>query len=328
MTKAYIKAIIFLLLSASSYQVIAQDLHFADIKTMSLWYNQSLKTDRSSDIRFNFRDIKYQSLLAFRTSSAMLNIPLLKKENRDDVNGKSFLNATAAGAFDKSNKGVFKNNTGMLGLSYAQRLSENQTYIALGFQGARTSTSIGTSGSLFPDQFDQYGPLPSATRDPLRAGRTYSWTSLNTGISVFQNTEYKEWYLGTSLRHINRPFTDEQKTSAYRLAPTWGMQAGLTVKNESDQIGIYGNLNLKAKAYEYLLGARFAKVFDQGDEKNEASMVGLGVALRLNDAVVPNLQIKLNKTIINFHYDMNISGLKAAGYSRQGFEIALLQKLN
>ncbi len=328
MTKATIKAIVFLLITVSFGFVNAQDLNFADIKSMNLWYNQSLKLDRSTDLRLNYRDIKYQSLLAFRTASAMLNIPLLKKENRDDINGKSFLSATAAGAFDKSNKGVFTNNTGMIGLSYAQRLSENQTFVALGFQGTRTSTSLGTFGSLFPDQFDQYGPIPAATRDPLRAGRTYSWTSLNAGISLFQNTEFKEWYVGTSLRHINRPFTDDQKTFVYRLAPTWGMQAGLTVKNESDQIGVYGNVNLKAKAYEYLVGARFAKAFDQGDDRKESSLVAVGIALRLNDAIIPNLQLKLNKTTLSFHYDMNISGLKAAGYSRQGFEIALLQKLN
>lgn len=328
MKKAIIKCISFLALTACSVHVEAQDLHYADVQTMNLWYNQSLKMDRAADVRFNFRDIKYQSLLAFRTASGMLNVPLLRKENRDDYSGKSFLSATAGAAFDKSNKGIFKNNTGMLGLSYAQRLSEDQTYLSVGFQGTSTSTSLGTSGALFPDQFDQFGPLPSATRDPLRAGRRYSWMSLNAGASLFQNSEYKEWYIGASVRHINRPFTDEQKTSAYRLAPTWGMQAGLTVKNEDNQIGVYGIANLKAQASEYLVGARFSKTFDQGDERSEGSSLGLGIALRLRDAIIPNLQIKMNKTTLGFHYDMNISGLKAAGYSRQGFEIAVSQKLN
>ncbi|MFM1794353.1 MAG: hypothetical protein RL642_738, partial [Bacteroidota bacterium] len=42
-----------------------QDLHYADVQSMNLWYNQSLKLNKQKDIRFNFRDIKYQSLLAF-----------------------------------------------------------------------------------------------------------------------------------------------------------------------------------------------------------------------------------------------------------------------
>jgi hypothetical protein len=275
----------------------------------------------------NFRDIKYQSVLAFRTASGLLNIPLIKKSSSNISDGKGFLNITAGGAHDKSNRGVFKNSTGLLGISYSQLLSDNLIYISAGFQGSMTQFRLGTTGMLFPDQFDQYGPLPSVTRDPLRAGRSYSTTSLNAGLSVYQNTEITEWYIGGSLRHINRPFTDEQKTDAYRLAPTVGFQAGLTVKNDNDQIGVYGIANLKARAYEYLVGAMFRKRID-GSEKTNASSLGIGLALRLNDAVIPNLQLKLKKTTIAFHYDMNISGLRAAGYSRQGFEVSMKQQIN
>lgn len=303
-----------------------QDLHYADIQTMNIWYNQSLKMDHHADVRFNFRDIKYQSILAFRTASGLLNIPLINKEKLKSNNSKGFLNITAGGAFDKSNKGIFKNSTGLFGISYAQLLSDNQVYLSAGFQGAVTQIRLGAFGLLFPDQFDQFGPLPDATRDPLKAGRSYSMTSLNAGLSVFQNTSVSEWYVGGSLRHINKPFTDEQKTNAYRLAPTAGFQAGLTVKNENEQIGVYGIANLKAKAYEYLIGARFVKILDGKDDN--ISTLNLGVALRLNDAVIPNLQLQLKKTTIGFHYDMNISGLRAAGYSREGFEIALKQRIN
>lgn len=310
-----------------SQLTFAQDLHYADIQTMNLWQNQSLKMDRKTDLRLNFRDIKYQSLLAFRTASGLLNVPLLKGSAADNYNGKSFLNATIAGALDKSNKGIFKNSTGLIGLSYAQRLTADLVYLSAGFQGSITQTRLGTFGVLFPDQFDQYGPIPSETRDPLKSGRSYNWASFNAGLSVYQNTEYKDWYIGASLRHINRPFTDEQKQQEYRLAPTAGMQAGLTVKSESNQIGVYGMANWKAKAYEYLIGAKFVKMIS-GGEKNEERSLGLGLALRLNDAVIPNLQLKLKKSTLGFHYDMNISGLKAAGYSRQGFEVALKQQLN
>jgi len=38
--------------------------------------------------------------------------------------------------------------------------------------------------------------------------------------------------------------------------------------------------------------------------------------------------LKLNKTTIGIHYDVNISGLSASGYSRQGVELVIAQKLN
>jgi hypothetical protein len=321
------KLIILVLVQMMWYCSLGQDLHYADIQTMNLWYNQSLKTDRHADVRLNFRDIKYQSILAFRTASGLLNIPLIKTNSTNSTEGKGFLNLTAGGAYDKSNRGIFKNSTGLLGLSYSQLLTDNFIYLSAGFQGSMTQTRLGATGMLFPDQFDQYGPLPSGTSDPLRAGRSYSTTSLNAGLSVYQNTDMSEWYIGGSLRHINRPFTDEQKTDAYRLAPTLGVQAGLTVKNEQEQVGIYGIANLKARAYEYLIGAMFKKMIDE-DKKGNTSSLGIGLALRLNDAVIPNLQLKLKKTIIGFLYDMNISGLKAAGYSRQGFEVSMKQQIN
>jgi hypothetical protein len=306
----------------------AQDLHYADVETMNIWYNQSLKMDKRADVRFNFRDIKYQSVLAFRTSSALVNVPILRRENRVEYDGKSFLNVTAGGAFDRSNKGAFKNSTGMLGLSYSQRLTDNLLFLSAGFQGTFTRSQIGSPIGLFPDQFDQYGPLPSGTLDPLRFGRSFNWASLNAGLSLYQNTEYKEWYFGGSIRHINRPFVDEQKTEIYRLAPTLGLQAGLTVKNESEKFGIYGIANWKAQAYEYLLGARFTKIIDNAEGGSEGSTFGGGIAVRLRDAVIPHLQLKLNKTVIALHYDLNISGLKASGYSRQGIELAISRKIN
>jgi len=304
-----------------------QDLHYADVQSMNLWYNQSLKMDKYRDIRLNFRDIKYQSLLAFRTASGMLNIPLIRKENIENE-GKGFLSATVAGAFDKSNRGIFKNNTGMLGLSYSQRLNDNNMFIALGFQGTSTRSILNTSSALFPDQFDRYGPIPSGTRDRYGMGRSYNWASLNAGLSVYQTTESTDWYLGASMRHINRPFTDEFKTKQYRLAPTYGMQAGLTVKNEMDQMSVYAIANWKAQAYEYLIGAKLLKQLNDGDEKSQGTAIGVGIGLRIRDAIIPNLQLRFGKTTLGFHYDVNISGLKAAGYTRNGFELSLFQRIN
>ncbi|MFM1794663.1 MAG: hypothetical protein RL642_1048, partial [Bacteroidota bacterium] len=265
---------------------------------------------------------------AFRNASIMANIPLVKK-GAEGFDQKSFVSATAAGSFDKSNKGVFKNNTGMLGLSFSQKLSANDLYLSLGFQGTHTNTRLGElGGSYFPDQFDQYGPVPSVSRDPLRAGRSYGWTSINTGLSIFQNTQSLEWYAGASVRHLNRPYTDEQKTKALRLKPTLGVQAGLTFKNELNQFGLYGITNWKAEAAEYLIGAKVQHSLDQPSKDYEGSAIGIGFAFRVRDAVIPNLQLKLNKTTIGIHYDINISGLRAAGYSRQGVELMIAQKLN
>ncbi|MFM7222843.1 MAG: hypothetical protein ACKO03_05385 [Bacteroidota bacterium] len=318
-----------LMLCGSQMHVNGQNLNYADVQTMNIWYNQALKSDRQADVRFNFRDIKYKSLLAFRNSNLLINVPLVKKESRGNYATSNFFSATLAGSFDKSNKGVYKNNTGLIGVNYNQRLNTNNLFLSIGFQTSFTNSILNMSGILLPDQFDEYGPIFNISSDPLRSGRSFNWMSVNSGLALSQSTSSHEWYLGASIRHMNRPFTDERKLDQFRLAPTLGIQAGYTVKNDLNQLGIYSITNWKAEAAEYLFGARFSRILDApSNDGFEGSSLGFGIAFRVRDAIIPNLQLKLNKSTIGFHYDINISGLRAAGYSRQGFELVLSQKIN
>lgn len=321
------KGLMVLFLLWQSILAVAQDFHYADVQTMNLWYNPSLKTTRQGDLRINYKDIKYRSLSAFSNGNAIVSLPLLKKDRYGVTDRKGFFTATAAGAYDRSNRGAFKHNTAMLGISYAQPLTADQVYLALGFQGTTTNASFGGITGLFPDQFDAYGPLSVVSQDPLRSGRSLQWVSFHSGLSLFQQTKEREWYLGTSARHLNNPYTDEQKTDDYRLATQISVQGGLTVKNELHQFGVYSILNWKAEASEYLLGARFGRTLDEAVDGNEGTALFFGVGFRLRDAIIPNLQMKFNKTIVGFHYDINISGLRAMGYTRQGFELVVSRKL-
>jgi type IX secretion system PorP/SprF family membrane protein len=327
MNRVMKKGLLLVCILAQGMILVAQDFHYADVQTMNLWYNPALKTNREGDLRINYKDIKYKSLSAFSNGHAMVSLPLVKKDKDGVLNKKGFLSATAAGAFDKSNQGAFRHTTAMLGLSYAQQLTADKIFMALGFQGSTTSARFGGVSGLFPDQFDAYGPLSVVTQDPLQGIRRLQWVSFHTGLSLFQQGEQRDWYLGASARHLNNPFTDEQKTADYRLPTQFSVQGGLTVKNEWHQFGVYGLVNWKAEASEYLMGARFGRTIDPPVDDHEGTSLYFGLGFRLRDAIIPNLQMKFNKTIVGFHYDINISGLRAAGYTRQGFELVVSRKL-
>jgi len=317
--------VVFLL--GQSIWIAAQEFHYADVQTMNIWYNPSLKLNRQGDLRVNYKDIKYRSLSAFSNGNAIVSLPFVKREKNGANDRRGFFAATAAGAFDRSNRGSFKHNTAMLGISYAQPLSADQVFLALGFQGTTTSASLGGTTGLFPDQFDAFGPLSVVSQDPLRSGRSLQWFSFHSGLSLFQQSKEKDWYIGVSARHLNNPYTDEQKTDDYRLATQLSVQGGLTVKNDLHQFGVYSIVNWKAEASEYLVGARFGRTIDEALEGNEGTALFFGVGFRLRDAIIPNLQMKFNKTLVGFHYDINISGLSATGYTRQGFELVVSRKL-
>ena len=58
----------------------AQEINFSRVQDMTIWYNQSLKTDKNSDIRFNLRSVKYDGMMAYKSVAAMVDLPLLSKE--------------------------------------------------------------------------------------------------------------------------------------------------------------------------------------------------------------------------------------------------------
>jgi type IX secretion system PorP/SprF family membrane protein len=318
-----IKISLLLLITLIGGDAYAQDIHFNDVTAMGIWYNQSLKTDRKIDVRLAYRDVRYERLVAFQSAAAMVNLPLMKKERRQQANDNGFLTTSIGAAYDQSNNGIYKNNIGLLGLSYAQRLSADQVYLSAGFQGTFTQYRYSYSGTLFPDQFGPNGPTSNPTTDPSNVARSFSWFSLNAGLSLFKTTEAQEWYLGVSLRHANQPFTDQAKTATYRLARTWGTQAGVTFKNDREQIALYGVVNLKAKATEYLVGAKYTKTLNEIGFNGD---IGFGLGYRVKDAIIPNLRLRIGKSVLGLFYDKNISGIDGANYTRKGLEISLIQQ--
>jgi type IX secretion system PorP/SprF family membrane protein len=307
----------------TSQGVNAQDIHFNDVTSMAVWYNQALKTDRKVDLRLAYRDVRYENLLAFQSMAAMLNLPLMNKQRREKKNDNGYLSVSIAGAYDQSSDGIYKNNIALAGMSYAQRLSAKEIYLAAGFQGSLTQNTFSYSGTSFPDQYSPNGPTANPTNDPINITRINSWYSINAGLSLFKNTEERDWYIGLSLRHANRPFTDEAKTVDFRMPRNWSLQSGITFKSKRDQILLQTLVHLKARAYEYLLGARYTLNLNPLGFNGD---IGLGLSCRLQDAIIPNLRFRVGSSVFSFFYDKNISGIDAAGYTRRGFELSLVQQ--
>lgn len=320
-----------LILSISSV-LYAQDLHFSDIQGMAQWYNASLKQDRKQNVLFNLRDIRYQSNLAFQTGTVLMNLSTLKKANRNSTEDRSYGNISLGAAFDKSNGGLYRNNIGLLGYSYALKLNDNGMFLAAGFQGMITNYRLGANGT-YQDQYDPFGPVRGGvSNDPLRFGKRYAYFSLNTGLSLFKHSERLDWYAGLSMRHVNRPFTEETKSTTWRLPVTAGMQAGVSLKNTFSRVDLFGMMNRKARAHEWIGGLRYTFLMgdnsadEETNKTNQRIELGFGCLYRVNDALIPEVQLTVGKTGVGLHYDMNMSGIRASGFTRRGFELQLSQK--
>src|ERR1700712_1594652 len=136
-----------------------QEINFSRVQDMAIWYNQSLKTDKQSSLKLNYRNVNYGGQIAYNSVAALFDMPLLSKEGKSKPNS-GYFSLSAGAASDKSNAGILNNTQGMLGLSYAVPLGANETYLSLGFQGAyyQSQLNLGGVSNAFADQYDNYGP--------------------------------------------------------------------------------------------------------------------------------------------------------------------------
>ena len=301
----------------------AQDLHFSRVQDMVLWYNPSLKNDTRTSLRMNYRDVRYQGLLGYRSSAMMVDLPVISQITNKETSG--YWNLSAGFSLDQSNQNILNQTQALLGVSYALPLNANQLYLASSVQASYFKSRLDVSGINFPDQFDRNGPIANAiTGDPLGNGQSQHWFSTHLGISMFQNTDLESWMLGVSVRDISQPIINRDNSASFHLKPTFGIQGGYEFIRQDTRYGIYGVANFKAQAYEQLLSISARRQFPG----QNLAAIGGGLAYRIRDAIIPYIDLTVGQTTMALHYELNISGIQASGFKRSAFEIALMHRFN
>lgn len=298
----------------------AQEINFSRVQDMTTWYNQSLKTDKTSDIKFNMRSVKYDGMMAYKSVAGMIDLPLLSKDKKEEPNS-GYLSLSFGGASDKSNEGILSNTLGLVGLSYAIPISQNETYLAFGAQGSYFQSRLNVGNTIaFGDQYDQYGPVEGMpSTDRLASGWSYSHISVNAGLSLFSNSSSNKWYVGASVLQINKPYTDDKKTPEYRLNQMLSIQGGYKyITPEGDNCSFNMTLNWQGKAYKHFFNVAYFKAIP-----NMPAGFGFGLGYRYDDALVPNVDLKYSKVTVGLLYDVNISAFNPAGFKRNGLELAV-----
>ncbi len=312
--KNIFSVVTFLLISATDAR--GQDVYYAAVQDMNIWYNPALKTNKISLLHANFRSVSYQGITSYSSKAATIELPLISRDKKDDENAGFFNLAAGINADDAGNE-IFNVSTGMLSLSYALPLNYNQTFLALGFQGAYTFSKISYSGT-FPEQFDRYGAIGAAvSADPVQSGYEYIYFNAAAGIALFHNGADKQWYIGASLRHLNQPYTDW--TYSTRLPMNRGIQLGYTSAITSDDVvSGYAIFDWQGPLHEQLVGAVYTRNLDDSVRYN----FSLGIGYRVGDALIPNLGFKIGENHFAFYYEFILSNSSLNTYNRTAFEFS------
>ncbi len=300
-----------------------QEINFSRVQDMTIWYNQSLKTDKQNSLVLNYRSVTYGGQIAYNSVAAMVDMPLLAKDAKEKPNS-GYFSLSAGAASDKTNDGILNNSLGTLGISYAVPIGRHETYLAAGFQAQYYQSSFNVAGvsNAFGDQFNAYGPIEGApSADRLASGWNYGHFNLNGGLSIFSNGRYDKWYIGGSVMQVNQPYAYKIKSDSTRLKPDIGIQGGykFTTKDD-DEVAFYMAMNWEGPAYRHYYELIYTKAIP-GVAGGAA--VGLGLGYRYNDALVPNVELRYQKLTMGILYDVNISTISASGIARDGLELAL-----
>jgi hypothetical protein len=296
---------------------IAQDVYYADVQDLKIWYNPALKTNKTSLLQANYRNVSYQGLVGYNSQEATLELPLSSHDKNEDNIGYSDL-AIGIDAENGTNSTV-KVSTAMMAFSYALPLNYDNTYLAAGLQGTYTFSQVSLLNyNLFPNHFDQYGALGSAVMaDPYLSGYEYDYFSFGIGAAIFHAGSKRQWYLGGSVRHLNQPYTEW--THSFRLAINNGIQAGynMALTNE-DAIGGYGYFSWEGAIHEQFIGAQYTRKLDDSSRYEFSA----GLAYRYGDALIPNVGLKFGSNRIAFYYEFNFVGNSEVYYNRTAYEFS------
>jgi type IX secretion system PorP/SprF family membrane protein len=314
-------AILILLLVAGLAR--GQEVNFSRVQDLTMWYNQSLKTDKQDNLVLDYRNVSYGGQIAYNSVAAMFDMPLLSKDARNKPNS-GYFSVSVGAASDKSNAGILNNTLGMLGISYSVPIGKHETYLSLGFQGEYYQSNFNVAGisGAFGDQFNAYGPIegqPSADR--LASGWQYGHFNANVGASVFSNGRYDKWYFGVSAQQVNQPYSYNIKSDSTRLKADYSVQGGYKFTTATDdEVAFYMLMSWQGPAYRHYFNLSYTKAVP---DVAGGAAVGVGLGYRYNDAIIPNIELRYQKMVIGILYDVNISTISASGVARDGVELAL-----
>ena len=203
--------------------------------------------------------------------------------------------------------------TTALSLQYAYHANLNEkTVLSMGIQGSGVFRSLDYSRLTYGDQLSSYlvnGSLGN-TFDPLATqflSRT-SYVDISAGLLL----NHSNYWIGTSVHHLNRPNQSLIKTSDDLVAPRYALQGGLS-------LALGENKSLKPTFYVKNQGA-FSQLDLGASLQLDPLVLGLGYrGLALNkisaesassrESLIGLVGIQNDRFSFGYSYDFTVSGL-------------------
>lgn len=314
---------IFLLISGKFLQ--AQDIHLSQFFETPLLRNPALAGIFTGDVRLQavYRN-QWQSIgYPYQTS-------VLSGEYKFPVGGgDDFMTIGVNFFYDVAGITQLKTLQVMPVLNYHKSLNGNRSsYLSAGFMAGYVQRSFDGKNITFDNQYTNGRYNPFASTGENFTGLQRGFFDIAAGLSyndqIGQNGKI---YFGGSLWHFTKPSANLLQTQI-QLDTKWQLNAGYSTP-VSDNLNLRMELNyLKEGSYTELIGGvtlRYSLTHMLNQEETDITQlsIGAGIMVRVNDAVIPVVQVSYNHFDFNFSYDVNTSKLRTASQGQGGIELGI-----
>lgn len=336
----------FLLFTAITCKIQAQDIHHSQFWANPVLLNPALTGNINGDVRVvaNFRN-QWASIPApYSTISATVDASLLGCQL-----GNSHVGAGLALYNDRSGDGALNELTIAPSAAFHLGIDQDGRYvIAAGAQMSYTQKSVDFSKLTFETQIINFEPDPEAPNGEPVDRQKFSYLDFRAG-GVFTGVinDRVNVYAGGAFYHLTKPEerflvkSNEKNVLDNRLVFHAGGQIGVT-----DRFSILPNMLFMSQtgSKEITVGTAFGYNFSEQKHSkgryvrgkagrggsferstdNTGSAIYLGAWYRLGDAIIPYLGVDYQGFRFGFSYDVNISDLDVASLNQGGVEISLM----
>ena len=310
------------LLFFCSLNLSAQDPHFSQFFASPLTLNPAFTGKFDGDLRIagNYRNQWPTINRAYNTTSFSVDMPIM--QSRIDANDT--WGVGAMGYSDQSSNSAVKFNYLTLSTAYHKGLDEDGFHqIGAAFQGTFSNMLINVANLKFEDQLTTSGFTGVTTEVFNNTTLQSKYFDLNAGVLYSGSNSYdRNFYLGVSMYHINRP--RQEFTGAYFLLNprTTIHSGGYFPVGQTSTLHLSGLFSTQAKQHETVIGGTLQ--FLASSEQEKPTSFYAGSWIRFNDAIIPYIGLEFNDFRLGATYDINTSSLKSASQSRGGMEISLI----
>lgn len=303
----------------------AQDVHLSQFFNTPLLRNPALAGIFNGDLRLQtvYRN-QWQSVgFPYQTNA-------LSGEYKFNVgSGDDFMTLGTSIFYDQAGIMKLKTLQVMPAINFHKSLSGTKSsYLSGGFMAGFVNRQFDGKNLTFDNQYSggRFNPTASSGENFNSINRGFFDVALGLSYNS-QLGENGSYYAGVSLWHFNKPSTSFLSDKV-ALNTKQQFNAGVkTWLNDDLEMTIEANYLKQGPYNETIGGVMFRYVMDDMLNQQESAIsnfsLGAGAYMRLNDAVIPYLQIRYNNFDVGLSYDINTSALKAASQGRGGFELSL-----